>query len=394
MLRIIESNSAAQAKAYFSTADYYSEGQELVGQWRGEGAARLGLSGAVDAARWDSLCDNRDPNGEGPLTPRLKEPRRVGYDFNFHVPKSVSLLYALTEDERLLDAFRDAVGETMQDMETEMQTRVRTSGRNEDRTTGNMVWGEFVHFTTRPVDGLPDPHLHAHCYVFNTTFDAEEDRWKAGQFGDLKRDAPYFEAKFHSRLGRNLAELGVGVERTKTGWEIAGLGGATLDKFSRRTKEIEALAEREGVIDAAAKSALGAKTRKRKEKDVPLPELRREWFSRLSQDERDDLARVASRVGGERIAEDVGFAKEAVAQATEHCFERKSVLPERTLLAESLKRSVGRSSVTSVEKSFAKEDLLTRERGGRRMTTTRDVLAEEQKMIAFARDGRGTRPRL
>src|SRR6202008_3966260 len=99
---------------------------------------------------------------------------------------SVSLLYATMKDERLLDAFRDAVHGTMEDIEREMQTRVRKDGKNEDRTTGNMVWGEFVHFTSRPVDGVPDPHLHAHCFVFNTTWDNKETQWKAGQFRNLK----------------------------------------------------------------------------------------------------------------------------------------------------------------------------------------------------------------
>lgn len=46
MLRIIQNTSAAGAKTYYSTADYYSEGQELAGVWRGEGGRLLGLSGA------------------------------------------------------------------------------------------------------------------------------------------------------------------------------------------------------------------------------------------------------------------------------------------------------------------------------------------------------------
>jgi len=106
-------------------------------------------------------------------------------NFNFHVPKSVSLLYGLTQDERILDAFRASVDETMQDMESEVKTRVRKGGKNEDRIAGNMIWGEFIHTTARPVNGIPDPHLHAHCFVFNAIFDNAEGRWKAAQFGDL-----------------------------------------------------------------------------------------------------------------------------------------------------------------------------------------------------------------
>ncbi len=40
MLRIIQNSSAAGAKSYDTTADSYTEGQELEGIWRGEGAAK------------------------------------------------------------------------------------------------------------------------------------------------------------------------------------------------------------------------------------------------------------------------------------------------------------------------------------------------------------------
>jgi hypothetical protein len=58
-------------------------------------------------------------------------------------------------------------------------------------------------------NGIPDPHLHSHCYAFNTTWDDVEKKWKAGQFRDLKADAPYFEAVFHARFARQLAGLGL-----------------------------------------------------------------------------------------------------------------------------------------------------------------------------------------
>lgn len=247
MLRIHTSTSASSAKSYFSTADYYSEGQELRGVWRGEGAKHLGLCGTVQQQDWDALCDNRDPRTGRSLTARRKAERRVGFEVTIDVPKSVSLLYGLTGDERLLDAFQSAIDDTMSQIESEAKVRVRKGGKNEDRTTANFACGQYIHFTSRPVNGVPDPNLHTHGFVFNATWDERESRWAALQIGDIKRDAPYYQAVFDSRMARALAELGLEIERTRTGYEIAGLGRATLDKFSRRTAEIERVARAKGI---------------------------------------------------------------------------------------------------------------------------------------------------
>lgn len=389
MLRITQSNSAARAQSYYSTADYYTEGQELVGQWQGKGAAMLGLAGRVERSDWDALCENMRPDNGSPLTVRRKTERRVGYDFNFHCPKSVSLLYGATQDARVLEAFQEAVQETMADIEAEAQSRVRRNGRNEDRVTGNLAWGEYVHFTSRPVDGVPDPHLHAHCFVFNATFDAAEGRWKAAQLGGIKRDAPYFEAVFHSILARRLEEQGFATERTATGWELQGLAAATLDKFSRRTAQIEAAAEEKGITDPQAKAELGAQTRSRKAADLTMPQLRGLWMNRMSPEERAALDAVSQRSVAGRLPEDGQGARDAVQRTLEHCFERASVVPERTLMAEALRRGVGRASRQSVEQLIAAQPLIRATRHGRAFVTTRQVLAEEDQLLTFARQGRG-----
>ena len=38
-------------------------------------------------------------------------------------------------------------------------------------------------------------------------------RWKAGQFGDLKRERPYWEAAFDARLAHRLKALGIATEK-------------------------------------------------------------------------------------------------------------------------------------------------------------------------------------
>ncbi len=394
MLRITQNSNAAGAKSYYSTSDYYSEGQELAGLWRGKGAEQLGLSGAVRADEWDALCDNKDPVSGETLTVRQRPGRRIGYDFNFHVPKSVSVLYALTGDQRILEAFRESVNQTMNEIESEAKTRVRSGGRNEDRVTGNLAWGEFVHFTARPVDGVPDPHLHAHAFVFNTTWDETEQRWKAGQFADLKRDAPYFEAVFHSNLSHRLAEAGLPIQRTRKGWEIEGIAKSALTKFSRRTSLIEETAKVKGLDRPEDKGDLGARTRERKQTELSMDELRQEWRSRLTSAELDSIEGLQFRSHENRTDDGQRDAERAVELALQHCFERSAVVPERTAQTEALKRAYGTASPDKVLVSFAARPLLTADRGTRRFITAPEILAEEDRMLAFARNGRGTQPQL
>ncbi|WP_309400989.1 relaxase domain-containing protein [Cerasicoccus maritimus] len=51
------------------------------------------------------------------------------------------------------------------------------------------------------VRGWPDPHLHMHCFAFSATYDETEQQWKALDIEPLKRNAPYWQAVYHQRLG-------------------------------------------------------------------------------------------------------------------------------------------------------------------------------------------------
>ena len=387
MIRVTQQDSAAAAKSYYSTADYYSEGQELVGSWGGKGASRLGLEGTVDKWSFERLCDNRNPTTGEPLTARTRTERRVGYDFTFSVPKSVSLLYAMSGDQGIMDAFRGAVAETMREIEGEMKTRVRRGRHDHDRTTGNMVWAEFIHTTSRPVDGLPDPQLHAHVFVFNTTWDQEEERWKAGQFADIKRDSPYFQAAFRVRLANRLQDIGFGVERKRDDFEIAGIPKDVLKRFSRRTAVIEKVAEEKGISDPKRKDKLGQETREKKGKALSWAALRREWNARLSDKERETLAAVHGREAP--YARPIGGEELAVDHAIEHSFVREAVVPERKLLTEALKRGIGSVTVEGVAAEMRQRPLIRSEATGRVVATTKEMLALEARLTDFARLGRG-----
>ncbi len=387
MIRITQQDNARSAKSYYTAGDYYSEGQEIIGLWGGKAASMLGLEGTVDKFSFERLCDNLHPKTGEHLTMRTRTERRVGYDFTFSVPKSVSLLYTLSGDQDIMEAFRGAVDETMREIEKEMKTRVRKKGQDTDRTTGNMVWAEFIHTTSRPVDGLPDPQLHAHVFVFNTTWDKEEDHWKAGQFAEIKRDAPYFQAAFRVRLANRLQGLGLGIERKRDDFEVAGIPKDVLKRFSRRTALIEKVAEERGITDARRKDVLGAETREKKAKPLSLSSLRKEWNARLSDSERDAVASVHRREHAPEIPE--RGEKLAVDHAIGHCFVREAVVPERKIVTEALKRGLGTVTVAGVQGEVNSRPLISSEITGRKMATTTEMLGLESRLIEFARSGRG-----
>jgi conjugative relaxase-like TrwC/TraI family protein len=298
MLRINQQVNAAAAKSYHgSVAEYHrpTGEQEIVGAWGGKAADRLDLAGDVLRPHFERLCDNRHPMTGDQLTTRMRKDRRVGYDFTFDASKSVSILYGITDDPAILDAFRWAVAATMQEMEAGVKTRVRKRGQFAERIVGNMAWAEFIHFTARPVKGKIDPHLHAHCFVPNACWDHVEHAWKAIDVASVKAGGPHWQARFQKRFGNRLAELGYAVAWKGDNFEIAGISRDMIDRFSQRTNQINQAAEQRGVTDARDKDKLGALTRERKRKDATMPELRAEWRQRLTDDERTAIAQAAGK---------------------------------------------------------------------------------------------------
>lgn len=392
MLRVVQQSNAAAASSYYSQSDYLSEGQELVGNWGGKGAEFLGLSGIAGKREFDLLCGNRNPNTGERLTARTKQQRTVGYDFTWSVPKSVSLLYGLTEDEQLLDAFRQSVDETMRDIEKEMKTSVRKGNAASMRTTGNGIWATFYHFTSRPVDNVPDPHMHAHSFVFNSTWDEQEQRWKAGQFRDLKHDAPYFQAVFRTRLANRLQEAGYEIVRKKDDFEITGFSKDMLKRFSRRTAKIDERADQKKIRTAKLKAELGKETREKKNRNLTWQQMREIWRNRLSDSEQEAIKEVYESRPGPIVPERA--EKLVVNHALDHCFVRDSVVTDRELEAEALRRGVGSVTPDGVRQEFARRKLFVREIDGKMFVTSPTVLADEREVTAFARNGRGCSPAL
>ncbi|MEM9281827.1 MAG: MobF family relaxase [Verrucomicrobiota bacterium] len=390
MLRVNAHKSAAAAKQYYteglSREDYYSENQEIIGNWYGRAAQELKLEGRVRSKEFAAMAENRHPGTGIQLTPRMRSDRIVGYDFNFHSPKSVSVIYALTGDKKIVEAFRAAMKETMTDIESSAETRIRAGGANENRLTGNLAWAEFVHFTSRPIGGIPDPHLHGHNFVFNITLDPVEGKWKAAKFRNLKREAPYFQSLFHARFANLLREQGYEINRTRNGWEIAGLPRTLIDKFSRRTAEIEAIAAKRGITSPEAKDKIGALSRDGKRKGLTHDEILQAWSVRMTHEDNLSIQKVLEGKG--RNTEPKLTAAEAVDYALQRSFAHYSVNRTNRVLAEAFRYGVGQASAEAIAEEFGRRGLISKEVAGQELCTTREVILEEQEMLEFARTGK------
>lgn len=398
MIRMIQSSNAAHAKAYFSEsllkADYYINDQELNGHIQGKLAERLGISGLANKETFFDLCENVNPVTKEPLTPRTKEERTTGYDINFHCPKSVSIIHALSRDDHILKAFETSVRDTMLDMERDAKTRVRTDGQYDDRLTGELLWADFIHQTARPVDGhVPDPHLHAHCFVFNATWDESEQKIKAAQFRDIKRDMPYYQARFHKRLSDNLIDLGYGIKRTDQSFEIENVPENVTELFSKRTDEIGRIAKEKGITDAKELSELGARTRGKKQSGLSMAELKADWKRQIKDlgTEGDGKNERIIRHAPEKQKELV-HAKDCVDHAVMHGFERASVIRDRRLLESAYRQTIGEKSITLdqvTDQLQVDKRLISIQERGQVMMTTKEVLSEEQHMVNLAKSGQG-----
>jgi conjugative relaxase-like TrwC/TraI family protein len=255
MLRITPQMNADAAKRYqaqhLSKGDYYLSESENYGRWQGHGAEMLGLKeGSVISKKdYDRLCENKRPDDGSRLTMRNKGNRRVAYDFTFSVPKDVSVLAYTTRDQRIIDAFHDSCRYTMREIERDACVRNRKHGADNDRKSGNLVIAEFRHDTSRPVGAhVPDPHLHNHYVVFNASYDPVEKKFKAVQFGELKRDGPYYQEIQINRFAYAMRELGYNLVASRNGfYRVDGLPTSVTQNFSKRSVQIEQEIARRGL---------------------------------------------------------------------------------------------------------------------------------------------------
>lgn len=312
--------------------DYYAGRGESAGIWTGRGAAELGLEGVVRDGQLGTLIRGRHPLSEEELRRHPKQRtitveridpdsgvRRTdqkklrpvaGFDLVFSVPKSVSLLHALGDEETrraVSEAHRDAWQAALAYLEDEACVSRRGKNGVVRENAGGFVAAAYQHRTSR----AQDPHLHTHVIVANMAQSPSDGNWRALDGEALLKTyrlaAGYlYEAHLRAELSRS---LGVEWDRPAKGWaELKGVPRRVIEEFStRRLAVVEQMAEEQTAgFYAAQVAAVG--TRERKE-HVDLAALREDWRARAAE----------QGLGGLEVAALLRCVRDVEASADEQC---------------------------------------------------------------------------
>ncbi len=271
--------AGAGAAGYYTALardDYYTRGGEPAGDWFGQGAASLGLSGTVDAAALRHVLHGFDGTGATARVQGAGADHHAGWDLTFSAPKSVSVLWATTADPTvraaIQDAQRAAVAATVAFAERHCAfTRRGHDGTGRERVAGLAV-AAFEHATSRE----QDPQLHTHCLIANLA-PRQDGTWGALDGRHLFRWQMALGALYRAELAERLqARLPVGIERDGGGFAIRGVPEAVRAHFSKRAEQIREWLAARGAEGAKAAETAALNTRARKPA-IDRPALFARW---------------------------------------------------------------------------------------------------------------------
>jgi conjugative relaxase-like TrwC/TraI family protein len=384
--RYLESKTVEQELgAYYLSPE--GEPQQPAGRWLAspDTLARLGIEvEAIDGADFVALMEGRHPRTGRWLRPEgAGGGRGGGVDVTFSAPKSVSVEWALGDEEtrRSIEAAHTAaVADALSYIaETVPVVRRRNEGAVVEECARDLVAAEYRHTTSRSVvvGEMPDPQLHSHVVI--TAAVRDDGRFVAVASRPIFRAARDAGAYYRSALAQHLIERGFRIEagtgRQGRYFEIAGRPRAMLDAFSARSREVAEAAER-----------FRAKWGRAPERGE-LRQLKRENRRRKVLVHRGDLDRAWQQTAASfrearaemPPADEVALARALEDRVEERLTEQAATFEPRELRAVVLEQSVGElapDEALAVAKAMIAERRVLPLEGG--LMTTLAVRAREQ----------------
>jgi conjugative relaxase-like TrwC/TraI family protein len=428
MMTMSKSLGAGQAKDYYQAEytntqeSYYTEDENVKGEWFGKQADAWKLEGEVRQEPFERLCEGQDPrtglqlvkhvasktyeNAYGEMVESSEH--RAGWDATFSAPKSVSLAALVGGDERIMEAHDRSVNAALRELEKYAQARI--GGNNPAETTGKIIAAKFKHDAARPdrASGYAAPQLHTHVVIFNLTH-TEDDRIKPIQPLELFRSQQYATAIYRTVLAAELQRLGyeITVDARTGAPEINGFTKEYLAASSPRRQEIdqEAAEMKERLAKQGINVADGAGLRQAAAKTDRMSKQydRQDMRSRhLEMDARfgEQAARIAqsAQERGSLILDDDEIksrAQAAVTFARMNAGEREAVVDKRRVIVDALRRNMSFTTYDAVIKELNErieggEFIRLMRNGSMEELTTSQTVAMERSNLERVVAGRGT----
>jgi conjugative relaxase-like TrwC/TraI family protein len=349
------------------TANYYEDGADDyyakegdVCEWQGKGAEILGLHGLVDSKEFRELLAGKIDGKSARAATRNDSKERIGIDFTFSAPKSVSMQSLIAGDPDIIKAHDKAVQYAIELAEARAQARRKINGKSQVEATGNLIVAKFRHETSRE----QDPQLHTHCVIMNLTR-RKDGQWRALKNDEIIKMTKYLGAVYRAELAAELNKLGYQLRHERDGFfELAHISREQLEEFSLRSAQIEKKLAEDGLTRETAsqsqKQQATLKTRARKV-SVERESLFNAWCDKaksLSIDfnhknyayQNDPHQKSVSDILPEYAASEA--AKRSLRFAVNHLTERQAVIEERVLIDTAMKHAVGSARLSDIEQEI------------------------------------------
>lgn len=277
--------------------DYYLRGGTATGRWVGSGAAELELRGTVSAEGLVRLFDGEHPGTGERLGRRPRKDGVAAWDVTFSADKSVSLLWALGDEQtrkEVTEAFAEATSQALDYLESvasatrgaRKTTVIDDRGRRRCRVatwpiqSSGYVAAAFTEHTSR----ADDPQLHTHVVVANRVRGAD-GVWRTIDGKLLYRHQLAAGYLHEAVLRKEVTErLGVRWQPVHKGMaDIEGFTREQIEAFSRRREQLESWREHHGLADTPAARQVAVVATRQAKRDVPLEKLEVEWRQRAAE---------------------------------------------------------------------------------------------------------------
>jgi len=324
-------NGLTEADDTEAIAQYYGTDNSTF--WVGGLADDFNLTGQpVDDETFQAMLNGTLPDGTGPAQMHERN-RRMASDFTFSAPKSVSILALAMGKTELIEDHNFAVVKALEAVQERLIYARRGKGGLEHEYAPRVAIAVFQHIDSRPVQGLTAPDLHSHAIIPNIGRRAD------GTLGGIQVDMGdhadllhWADAVYKSTLAGLLRKRNIALRPIDNGFEIASIDRATIEAWSPRKEQIDALLKSKGTDRASASAGM------------------RQWANLLTREKKEGQSRAEYIRHWQEMAKAQGLRvsyalpsdspppspKDIAANAFNHLAERQDVFRQPALQTQAL----------------------------------------------------------